>query len=184
MPGRQQHGRRGEQEPLLHRSHSEEGQDEPEVTSLDILPKLTSSNNNQNVDFSKEDEENPKNWPRSRKLTNVFIIALMTILSPLASSMFTPGMDQIAEDLGVTKQTIVGAATGFVVMLGFGPLILAPLSETFGRRNLYLICFSIFSLLQIPTALSPNAATLIAIRTISGFFGSMFSTFYCISGVY
>ncbi len=88
--------------------------------------------------------------------------------------MFTPGIGEIAEDLGTTSETVVGATTGFVVFLGIGPLILAPLSETFGRRALYLVCFSIFALLQIPTALSPNVESLIAVRTISGFFGSVF----------
>ena len=61
------------------------------------------------------------------------------VLSPLASSMFTPGVEQIAQDLGTTPQTVVGATTGFVVFLGFGPLVLAPLSETFGRRRLYTV---------------------------------------------
>lgn len=106
-------------------------------------------------------------------MANVAVIALMAILSPLASSMFTPGIDQISEELNASKSEVIGATTGFVVMLGIGPLFLAPLSETFGRRKLYLICFSIFSLLQIPTALSPNLATLLACRTISGFFGSV-----------
>ena len=69
--------------------------------------------------------------------------------------------------------SVVGATTGFVVFLGIGPLILAPLSETFGRRRLYVLCFAIFSLLQIPTALSPNVQTLVAVRTLSGFFGSV-----------
>ena len=86
--------------------------------------------------------------------------------------MFTPGIAQIAEDLNTSDSVVVGATTGFVVFLGIGPLILAPLSETFGRRMLYLVCFSIFAVLQIPTALSPNVETLIAIRSISGFFGS------------
>jgi len=89
--------------------------------------------------------------------------------------MFTPGIGEIAADLDTTSEVVVGATTGFVVFLGIGPLILAPLSETFGRRALYLICFSIFALLQIPTALSPNVESLIAVRTISGFFGSRFS---------
>lgn len=96
-----------------------------------------------------------------------------SILSPLASSMFTPGIEQIADDLGTSVKTVIGTTTGFVIMLGVGPLFLAPLSETFGRRKLYLVCFSVFTLLQIPSALSPNIASLIAARTLSGFFGSV-----------
>lgn len=95
------------------------------------------------------------------------------VLSPLASAMFTPGIAQIADDLKATEDQVIGATTGFVVMLGIGPLILAPLSETVGRRMMYLICFSVFSLAQIPTALAPNVATMVAFRTVAGFFGSV-----------
>ena len=89
--------------------------------------------------------------------------------------MFTPGISQVAEDLGATRQEVIATTTGFVIMLGIGPLILAPLSETFGRRQIYIWCFSIFTLLQIPTALSPNVAFLIVFRTIAGAFGSEYS---------
>ena len=104
---------------------------------------------------------------------NVAIIAGMSLLSPLASSMFTPGIQQIADDFGVDVQPVIATTTGFVILLGIGPLIIAPLSETFGRKSLYIVCFGAFALLQIPTALSPNVAFLIAMRTISGFFGSV-----------
>lgn len=87
--------------------------------------------------------------------------------------MFTPGIDEIATDLNCSTTAVIGTTAGFVVMLGIGPLILAPLSETFGRRALYLTCFSIFALLQIPTALAPNIAFLIVVRSITGFFGSV-----------
>lgn len=88
--------------------------------------------------------------------------------------MFTPGLNQIAHDLNVSSNYVIGATTGFVLTLGVGPLILAPLSETFGRRQLYVVCFSIFALLQLPTALSPNIQTLLTVRTFSGFFGSKY----------
>ncbi|QIW94779.1 hypothetical protein AMS68_000297 [Peltaster fructicola] len=120
-----------------------------------------------------DDPENPRHWPRSRKLVNTAVIALMSVLSPLASSMFTPGIGDIAKGLNTDDTTVIGCTTGFVIMLGLGPLFLAPLSETFGRRRLYIICFTIFSLLQIPSALSPNIETLIAMRTLSGFFGAV-----------
>lgn len=87
--------------------------------------------------------------------------------------MFTPGIDEIAKDLNCSTTAVIGTTTGFVVMLGIGPLLLAPLSETFGRRVIYLTCFSIFTLLQIPTALAPNIAFLITVRSVAGFFGSV-----------
>ena len=63
--------------------------------------------------------------------------------------MFTPGINQIAEDLNTEPSTVIATTTGFVVFLGIGPLVLAPLSETFGRRRLYIVCFAIFSVLQM-----------------------------------
>jgi MFS family permease len=83
------------------------------------------------------------------------------------------GIDKIAAALKSPRNAVIGCQSGFVVMLGVGPSILAPLSETFGRKVLYLTCFTIFTLLQIPTALSPNLPTLIAMRTLAGFFGSI-----------
>lgn len=125
------------------------------------------------IAFEEGDEDDPKQWSRRKKLLNVFIIAFMAIVSPLASSMFTPGISQIAKDLNASETEIIATTTGFVIFMGLGPLILAPFSETFGRRRVYIASFTIFTLLQIPTALSPNAATLITVRTISGFFGSV-----------
>ncbi|KAK5115821.1 hypothetical protein LTR85_009415 [Meristemomyces frigidus] len=155
----EEHNRNGnEREPLL-RSQPTDGGEGGDSRNL--------------LDFGESDGENPRQWSRTRKMTNVLVIAVMSILSPLASSMFTPGIDQIAKDLDTSTTTVVGCTTGFVVMLGLGPLVLAPLSETFGRRKLYMVCFTMFTLLQIPSALAPNIATLIAMRTISGFFGSV-----------
>lgn len=88
--------------------------------------------------------------------------------------MFTPGVEQIASDLNSNTGVVVGATTGYVVCLGLGPLVLAPLSETFGRRKLYIVCFTLFTLTQVPTALSRNVAELIGWRTVSGLFGSKF----------
>lgn len=73
--------------------------------------------------FDENDSGNPRQWSYTRKMLNVAVIALMAILSPLASSMFTPGIDQIAEGLNTTRDSVIGCTTGFVIMLGLGPLI-------------------------------------------------------------
>jgi MFS family permease len=95
------------------------------------------------------------------------------VLCPLASSILAPASDQVAAEFGTEKEQAIGAQSGFVHMLGFGPLLLAPMSETFGRRPVFLVNLFIFALLQIPTALVKNLPAMIALRTITGFFGSV-----------
>lgn len=60
-----------------------------------------------------------------------------------------------------------------MIALGIGPLFLAPLSETFGRKSLYLICFGLFTLVQIPTALAKSVPVLVSMRVLAGLTGSV-----------
>jgi MFS family permease len=115
-------------------------------------------------------------WPPSHMFWVSLVICTnkWIVLSPLASSMFAPGIRQIAESLDASENEVVGCQTGFVVMLGIGSLILAPLGETFGRKPLYLICFTAFTLLQILTAPAKSLPVLITLRIFAGFFGSMY----------
>jgi len=97
----------------------------------------------------------------------------MALVSPLASSANTPGLQQIADDLSTSKHAVIGTLTAYAIGFGIGPLILAPLSETSGRRIVYMICFGCFALLQIPAALARNVEMLIVVRALAGFFGSV-----------
>jgi MFS family permease len=67
---------------------------------------------------------------------------------------------------------VIACQAGYVVMLGIDPLLLAPLSETFGKKHLYHVCITFFALPQVPASLSLNVAMLITVKTVSGFFGS------------
>lgn len=69
--GEQQRGDVDERQPLLQNRDAGEDLDERELLA-----------------FDKNDPENPRNWPYTRKMLNVATIASMAILSPLASSMY------------------------------------------------------------------------------------------------
>jgi MFS family permease len=126
------------------------------------------------VDFDKfGDAGNPREWSLSRKIAQVVQIFLLALICPMASSVFAPAIDQISEEFGASKQVVLLGQSTFMFGLGTGPLFLAPMSETFGRRPLFVICLALFTLLQIPTALAPDVATFIAIRTLSGLVGSV-----------
>ena len=54
-----------------------------------------------------------------------------------------------------------------------GPMILAPLSEVYGRQPVYTSGILMFSLFQIPAALSPTYAGVIIARFIAGCFAGI-----------
>lgn len=60
--------------------------------------------------------------------------------------------------------------------------MLAPLSETFGRRRLYLGCFAVFAAVQVPVAVSGSVGGMVVWRGVGGFFGSEFFFSILVSG--
>ncbi|TFY68915.1 hypothetical protein EVJ58_g732 [Rhodofomes roseus] len=53
----------------------------------------------------------------------------------------------------------------------FRPLLWAPLSEMYGRRIVFIVSYTAFTLLHLGGALCKNAATLLATRLLAGMFG-------------
>lgn len=60
----------------------------------------------------------------------------------------------------------------FVLGFGLGPLFLAPLSELYGRRIIYLACFGSFTIANILCAVAPNMPALAVFRLLCGMAGS------------
>lgn len=60
----------------------------------------------------------------------------------------------------------------FVLGFAFGPLLLSPLSELYGRRLLFNISNLVTLGFSIGSALAPNIASFIVFRFIAGSFGA------------
>lgn len=79
----------------------------------------------------------------------------------------------VAEDFHVTNVYLPGLPIAiFVLGQGFGPLYLAPCSEMFGRRKIYVVAFAIFTVLNAGCALARNMSTLVILRFLCGMAGS------------
>ncbi|KAH7367026.1 polyamine transporter 3 [Plectosphaerella cucumerina] len=121
-----------------------------------------------------DDPENPQNWPDKKKWMNIGLISGLTLVTPLGSSMFAPGIPSIMVEFKETS-SIVATFVVSVYILGFafGPLIVAPLSETYGRRHLYNWGNVFFVIFSIATALSKNMDMMLAFRFFMGLAGSV-----------
>ena len=93
--------------------------------------------------------------------------------SPLASSMFAPGVPQVLQEFN-SDNAILGSFVVSVYVLGyaFGPLFIAPLSELYGRRPIYHITNLLFIVFTVACAVASNFNMLIAFRFLEGVAGS------------
>lgn len=95
------------------------------------------------------------------------------MLSPISSTILAVGSQEIAKDFHLTNIYTPGLAVGMYILgLGLGPLCLAPCSELYGRRIVYLVSFSLFTVINVGCALAPNITALAILRLLSGICGS------------
>lgn len=92
---------------------------------------------------------------------------------PLASSFFAPGVPQVMATFGTQSNILAGLVVS-IYILGFaiGPLIIAPMSEMYGRFMTYNICNVFFVIFTIACALSNSMGMLIAFRVLAGMAGA------------
>ncbi|KAJ5780372.1 benomyl/methotrexate resistance protein [Penicillium paradoxum] len=126
------------------------------------------------VDWEGEDDPaKPTNWSGKKKWTNGGLLALMTLITPLASSMFAPGVQDVMIDFK-SQSSILASFVVSVYVLGYcvGPLIVAPLSEIYGRLPIYHVSNVLFVIFTIACAVSSSLDMLIVFRFFAGLAGS------------
>ncbi|CAG8288246.1 unnamed protein product [Penicillium salamii] len=119
-----------------------------------------------------DDTENPFNWPTWKKGRQLVLMAFNTFITPLASSMFTPGISDVMKEFNVTS-SMLGSFVVSVYILGycFGPFLIAPLSEIYGRVALYHSCNLLFLIFTIACAVAQSMPQLIVFRLLAGMAG-------------
>lgn len=119
-----------------------------------------------------DDPGNPINFSTSIKALNLGIVSSLTFVTPLASSMFAPGVPQLMAEFH-SDNVLLADFVVSVYVLGFaiGPLVLAPTSELYGRAIIYHICNVGFIVFSVACAVSTNLGMLIVFRFFQGCFG-------------
>lgn len=74
--------------------------------------------------------------------------------------------------LNASRTLVLLGITLFTLTFGAAPLILAPISEAYGRTYIYIVSALVFTLFFIPQALAQNIETMLVARFISGIAGS------------
>jgi MFS family permease len=87
--------------------------------------------------------------------------------------MFAPGVPQVMKDFGTDNIDMASLVVSIYVLgYAFGPLIIAPLSELYGRKPMYLSSALLFLAFTLGCGWSTNMGMLAAFRFLAGTAGS------------
>ncbi|KAJ9056210.1 hypothetical protein DSO57_1035504 [Entomophthora muscae] len=96
------------------------------------------------------------------------IVSFAGLLAPLASTIYFPALETIAEDLETTGQVMDLTIGVFILVLGFFPLIWGGAADRYGRRWIFISSLLLFLASNIGAALAQSIGVLIAMRVLQG----------------
>lgn len=119
--------------------------------------------------FDEDDKTNPYNWNIPKKLYVVITGMLMVVNSTMGSSLPSGATSVVQKYFHVTSDELLVLPVS-IYLIGYilGPMIFAPLSESYGRKIIMICTFTVFSAFVMASALAPNFASLVIFRLFAG----------------
>ncbi|KAL5339504.1 major facilitator superfamily domain-containing protein [Aspergillus crustosus] len=104
---------------------------------------------------------------QSRKVTITLLVFLAQLICIASTSIVAPALTQIASDLGLGATESQISFSIFVLGQTFGPFVIGPLSEVFGRKPLWVGCTSFYILWNSLCPVGELKAVMIVGRLLS-----------------
>ncbi|KAI1210156.1 polyamine transporter 3 [Annulohypoxylon truncatum] len=124
------------------------------------------------VVFDDNDPENPRNWPSWYRGLIVFSISFTSWVVVFYSTSYSAAIPGLVDEFGVSSTIATLGITTYLLGLAVGSLLVAPVSELYGRRPVYIFCMICFTLLVIPCCVATSLAEIIVVRFFGALFGS------------
>ncbi|KAK9449941.1 major facilitator superfamily domain-containing protein [Limtongia smithiae] len=121
--------------------------------------------------YGPDDPENPRNWNSSKRYFTLALVGFLTAAVYIGSSIYTPGVTELMAEFHFGTTVAALPLSVYVMAYGISPMLYGPMSEfpAIGRNWTIMPSLFVFVILQIPTALSKNLASLLVLRAITGF---------------
>lgn len=142
----------------------------PTLTTVTTKTSVLTQDPTFEVDFAEGDPDDPRNWSLWYKGFVLFSVSFGTLVVVLYSTSYTAAIPAMQEQFHISSEAVTTlGVTTYLLGLAIGSLILAPISETYGRKPVYVISMFFFVVLVIPCALATSMSEIIVVR----FFGAL-----------
>lgn len=121
---------------------------------------------------SRRDAGSVGHTARTVPATMLVALALAGAIGPFATDTYLPALPLIMDEFAVSASSAQLTLTAFMVALAVGQLVIGPLSDRMGRRNLLILGSVGTALAAVVCALAPSIWVLVLGRVAQGFFGA------------
>ncbi|OHF04659.1 major facilitator superfamily transporter [Colletotrichum orchidophilum] len=118
----------------------------------------------------------PLEWPQPRKYLMLALSCVATFLTAYTAGSYSPPSYIMADDLGTSQLLVLTGITTFCIGFALSPMVLAPLSEIYGRYPVFVISGVVYVIFQAVCSVAPNLTTILIARFLVGVGGSVFSS--------
>lgn len=134
----------------------------------DSFPQAFSETNEQALLRNDTAESDPPYtvFSSKMKVTIVFLATIAGCLNQFAQNIFYPSISIISADLHVTVAKTNYTVTAYIIFQAFTPLFVSVLSETHGRRPVYIVGLAIFLVANLGLVFSHNYIGLLLLRCL------------------
>lgn len=115
------------------------------------------------------DPDNPKDWRTSRKWAVTDVLSATGFNRIMVSTIMAPALSTIAKEFDMNSAESAMALSIYLLATAFGPLVIGPLSEVYGRKPILHASNVWFLIWNIACGFANSKATLVASRFFAGF---------------
>lgn len=119
-----------------------------------------------------DDPNDPYNWSSLRKNTIGIIYSLGSLVTLMSASMIAAALVPIAQDLDIDPSTAQLIFSTYFLGLGFGPFVIAALSEMHGRKTVWVYSQLFYIVWNTLSPVGNNEGLMIVGRFMSALGGS------------
>jgi multidrug resistance protein len=104
---------------------------------------------------------------RNQKRLLTLLLGLATITSPLTATIYFPLLPLLSNYFHASLQSINVTLTVYIIFQALSPAIFGPLSDSLGRRPVYLLTLSLYAVANLGLALNKHSySALIGLRAL------------------
>lgn len=115
------------------------------------------------------DVENPLDWPTGRKWMVTDVLSATGFNRIMVSTIMAPALSTIAKELHMNPTEAAMSLSVYLLATAFGPLIIGPISDIYGRRVVLHGSNIWFLVWNVVCGFATTKGTLIAARFLAGF---------------